>query len=80
MKTGGLKKVKEKRLRALLKNSRRIFKSKKIDARLPKESGAGALVIYGRCTKMADGVTGECIVADNSMMRNIMAFQTAVQE
>lgn len=39
-----------------------------------------AIVIYGMCTKMADGVTGECIVADSGMMRNIMAFQPAVAE
>lgn len=39
-----------------------------------------AIVIYGMCTKMADGITGECIVADSGMMRNIMAFQPAVQE
>lgn len=34
-----------------------------------------AIVIYGMCTKMADGVTGECIVADSGMMRNIVSFQ-----
>lgn len=39
-----------------------------------------AIVIYGLCTRMADGVTGECVVADSGMMRNIMAFQPAVQE
>jgi hypothetical protein len=27
---------------------------------------------------MADGVTGECIAAGSSMMRNIMAFQPAI--
>jgi NAD(P)-dependent dehydrogenase (short-subunit alcohol dehydrogenase family) len=36
-----------------------------------------AIVIYGFCTKMADGVTGECIVADNGMMRNIVTHQVA---
>ena len=34
-----------------------------------------AIVIYGMCTRMADGVTGECVVADNGMMRNIIAYQ-----
>lgn len=34
-----------------------------------------AIVIYGMCTRMADGVTGECIVADSGMMRNIVSFQ-----
>lgn len=39
-----------------------------------------AIVVYGMCTKMADGITGECIVADSGMMRNIMAFQPAVEQ
>ncbi|MGI6069350.1 MAG: SDR family NAD(P)-dependent oxidoreductase [Blautia sp.] len=39
-----------------------------------------AIVIYGMCTKMADGVTGECIVADSGMMRNIMSYQPAIEE
>lgn len=39
-----------------------------------------AIVVYGMCTRMADGVTGECIVADSGMMRNIMAFQPAIEE
>ncbi len=37
-----------------------------------------AIVVYGMCTRMADGVTGECIVADSGMMRNIMSFQPAI--
>lgn len=39
-----------------------------------------AIVVYGMCTRMADGVTGECIVADSGMMRNIMAFQPAIEQ
>lgn len=39
-----------------------------------------AMVIYGMCTRMADGVTGETIVADSGMMRNIMSYQPAIQE
>ena len=39
-----------------------------------------AMVVYGFCTRMADGVTGETIVADSGMMRNIMKFQPAIQE
>lgn len=39
-----------------------------------------AIVVYGFCTGMADGVTGECIVADNGMMRNIVSFQPACAE
>ena len=39
-----------------------------------------AIVVYGMCTRMADGVTGECIVADSGMMRNIVSYQPAVEE
>lgn len=39
-----------------------------------------AIVVYGFCTRMADGVTGETIVADSGMMRNIMKFQPSIQE
>ena len=39
-----------------------------------------AIVVYGMCTRMADGVTGECIVADSGMMRNIMSFQPAAAQ
>ena len=39
-----------------------------------------AIVVYGMCTRMADGVTGECIVADSGMMRNIVAFQPAIDQ
>lgn len=39
-----------------------------------------AIVVYGMCTRMADGVTDECIVADSGMMRNIMAFQPAIDQ
>lgn len=39
-----------------------------------------AIVVYGFCTRMADGVTGECIVADSGMMRNIVSYQPAVQQ
>ena len=39
-----------------------------------------AIVVYGMCTKMADGVTGECIVADSGMMRNIVSFQAPCQQ
>ena len=39
-----------------------------------------AMVIYGMCTRMADGVTGECIVADSGMMRNIISYQPEIQQ
>lgn len=39
-----------------------------------------AIVVYGMCTRMADGVTGECIVADSGMLRNIMSFQPAIEQ
>ncbi|QNM06781.1 SDR family NAD(P)-dependent oxidoreductase [Qiania dongpingensis] len=39
-----------------------------------------AIVIYGFCTKMADGVTGECIVADSGMLRNIVTHQPKCAE
>ncbi len=39
-----------------------------------------AIVIYGLCTHMGDGMTGECVVADSGMMRNIVSHQPAIQE
>ena len=39
-----------------------------------------AVVIYAMCTRMADGVTGETVVADSGMMRNIMSFQPAIEQ
>ncbi len=39
-----------------------------------------AIVVYGMCTGMADGVTGECIVADSGMMRNIVSFQAPCEQ
>ncbi len=39
-----------------------------------------AMVIYGLCTRMADGVTGECVVADSGMMRNIVSYQPAIDQ
>ena len=39
-----------------------------------------AIAIYGMCTKMADGITGECLVADSGMMRNIVSYQPAVAQ
>lgn len=39
-----------------------------------------AILVYGLCTRMADGVTGECVVADSGMMRNIMSYQPAIEE
>lgn len=39
-----------------------------------------AIVIYGLCTHMADGITGECVVADSGMMHNIVSHQPAIQE
>ena len=38
-----------------------------------------AIVVYGFCTRMADGVTGECIVADSGMLRNILSFLPEVK-
>ncbi len=37
-----------------------------------------AIVVYGLCTRMADGMTGECVVADSGMMRNIVSYQPAI--
>jgi NAD(P)-dependent dehydrogenase (short-subunit alcohol dehydrogenase family) len=37
-----------------------------------------AIVIYGLCTKMADGMTGETVVADSGHMRNIISHQPAI--
>ncbi|MDR0401199.1 MAG: SDR family NAD(P)-dependent oxidoreductase [Treponema sp.] len=39
-----------------------------------------AIVIYGLCTKMADGLTGETVVADGGHMRNIVSHQPAIEE
>ena len=39
-----------------------------------------AIVVYGMCTRMADGVTGDCIVAAPGMMRNITAFQPEIDQ
>ncbi len=39
-----------------------------------------AIVVYGLCTRMADGMTGECVVADSGMMRNIMSFQPEINQ
>lgn len=39
-----------------------------------------AIVVYGLCTRMADGMTGECVVADSGMMRNIVSYQPAVEK
>lgn len=39
-----------------------------------------AMVIYGMCTRMADGITGETIVADSGMMRNIVSYQPAIDQ
>lgn len=39
-----------------------------------------AIIAYGLCTKMADGMTGECVVADSGMMRNIVSHQPAAVE
>ena len=39
-----------------------------------------AMVIYGLCTRMADGMTGECVVADSGMMRNIVSYQPAMEQ
>ena len=39
-----------------------------------------AIVVYGLCTRMSDGMTGECVVADAGMMRNIVSYQPAIEE
>lgn len=39
-----------------------------------------AIVIYGLCTKLSDGVMGETVVADSGHMRNICSFQPEVKE
>ena len=39
-----------------------------------------AIVVYGMGPRMADGGTGGCLVADAGMMRNIMAFQPAIDQ
>lgn len=38
-----------------------------------------AIVAYAFATRIADGVTGECIVADSGMMRNILSFLPEVK-
>lgn len=39
-----------------------------------------AIVVYGLCTRMANGLTGECVVADSGMMRNIMSYQPSISK
>lgn len=39
-----------------------------------------AVVVYALCTRLADGVTGECVVADSGMMRNIVSYQPAIEQ
>ncbi len=39
-----------------------------------------AIVAYGMCTRMSDGMNGECIVADSGMMRNIVKHQPTIRE
>ena len=39
-----------------------------------------AVVVYAMCTRMADGITGETVVADSDVMRNIMSYQPAIEE
>lgn len=39
-----------------------------------------AIVAYALCTRVADGMTGEHIVVDRGMMRNILCRQPAIQE
>lgn len=39
-----------------------------------------AIVVYAMCTRIADGITGECIVADSGMMRNIVSYQPAIMQ
>lgn len=39
-----------------------------------------AVVVYAMCTRMADGITGETVVADSGMMRNIVSYQPAIEE
>lgn len=39
-----------------------------------------AIVVYMMCTAVSDGMTGECIVADNGMRYNIVTHQPAIAE
>lgn len=39
-----------------------------------------AIVIYGMCTRLSDGIIGETVVADSGHMRNICAHQPAIKE
>ena len=41
---------------------------------------SAALVVYAMCTGIANGMTGETVVADRGMMRNIMSYQPAIEE
>ena len=50
----------------------------KMDQVLPTDSVA--IVVYMMCTAVSDGMTGECVVADNGMMRNIVTHQPAIAE
>ena len=44
------------------------------------EADSVAVVVYALCTRLADGVTGECVVADSGMMRNIVSYQPAIEQ
>lgn len=39
-----------------------------------------ATMVYAMCTRMADGMTGECVVVDNGMTKDIKKKQIAVEE
>ena len=48
------------------------------DSQLPVDQVA--ITIYGMCTPMSDGLTGECIVCDGGQSHNIVAFQPAIEQ
>ena len=39
-----------------------------------------AIAVYMMCTHAADGITGECLIADSGMSHNIVSRQPAIEE
>ena len=44
------------------------------------DTDAVALAVYMMCTNLADGITGDCILADKGMTHNCLYRQPAIQE
>lgn len=54
------------------------MKINQVDAK--PDTDAVALAIYMMCTNLADGITGDCILADKGMTHNCLYRQPAIQE